>query len=283
MTVTLVTGATGTLGQALLERLDGTVRAYSRDELKQSELQERFPDVRWFLGDVRDRDRLWRALKGVDRVVHAAALKQVPACERNPSEAVGTNVVGTLNVIEACLDRDVGRALLVSSDKAVHPVNLYGASKLVAEKLWLAGNAYGGETTRFSVVRYGNVRGSRGSVHSKGRVQLTDARATRFWITPQAAAEVCLYALLNMRGGEVFVPKMPASLVADTIDHDGTETGLRPGEKLHEQLISDEEVSRTLDFGDHYRIVPAGAHIWAIDPSEHPAAVPAGFSYTSAG
>ena len=255
--VCLVTGATGTFGQAFLERLQGdwVLRAFSRDEVKQSELRERFPFVRWLIGDVRDLGRLRRACDGVDVVVHAAALKQVPSCEYNPGECIKTNVDGTRNVVEACLDAGVSKAVFISSDKAVHPVNIYGASKLCAEKLWLASNAYGGDTSKFSVVRYGNVRGSRGSVlEAKKIVSLTDRRATRFWMDVSEAVDLVLLAFEHMAGGEVFVPKIASALVADVIRHNGVETGLRPGEKLHERLISDEEVSRTFDCGDHYRV-----------------------------
>ncbi len=261
--VCLVTGATGTFGRAFLERLHGqwTLRGFSRDEVKQSELAPDLPFVRWLLGDVRDRARLGRAFAGVDLVVHAAALKQVVSCEYNPSECIATNVDGTRNVAEACLDAGVSKAVFISSDKAVHPVNIYGASKLCAEKLWLASNAYGGGSTCFSAVRYGNVRGSRGSVLASttdGRraasVALTDRRATRFWMDVGDAVDLVLLCVSKMAGGEVFVPKLSSALVADVVRHNGTETGLRRGEKLHERLISDEEVSRTFDCGDHYRI-----------------------------
>ncbi len=259
----MVTGATGTFGRAFLERLHGdwVLRGFSRDEVKQSELAPTLPFVRWLLGDVRDRARLGRACQGVDLVVHAAALKQVVSCEYNPGECVDTNVGGTRNVAEACLDAGVQKAVFISSDKAVHPVNIYGASKLCAEKLWLASNAYGGGSTRFAAVRYGNVRGSRGSVLTlnsgggrRSTVALTDSRATRFWMDVQDAVDLVLLTLSNMRGGEVFVPKLSSALVADVIVHNGQETGLRRGEKLHERLVSDEEVSRTFDCGDHYRI-----------------------------
>lgn len=277
----LVTGATGTFGQAFLDSgtAAGDVRAFSRDEHKQAELADRYPGVRWLLGDVRDLERLRRACRGVTTVIHAAALKQVPACEYNPGECIKTNVQGSMNVVEACLDCGVEKAILVSSDKAVHPVNVYGASKLCAEKLWLAANAYGGAQTAFSVVRYGNVRGSRGSVHTKGKVALTNKAATRFWMEPEQAVELVLLALSQMRGGEVFVPKLHAARISDVLDHDGTETGLRPGEKLHEQLISDEEVPHTFDCGDHYRIVRS----MPSDVYFGYAHVPSDFRYTSVG
>jgi UDP-N-acetylglucosamine 4,6-dehydratase len=262
MTVCLVTGATGTFGRAFLERMHGdwVLRAFSRDEVKQSELREQFPFVRWLIGDVRDLGRLRRACAGVDVVVHAAALKQVVSCEYNPGECKKTNVDGTENVAYACLGAGVDRAVFISSDKAVHPVNVYGHSKGMGEKLWLGMNAEGGGTTKFSAVRYGNVRGSRGSVLSildgqrGGSVTLTDSRATRFWMDVAEAVDLVLLTLSSMRGGEVFVPKLGSALVADVISHNGQESGLRRGEKLHERLISDEEVGRTFDCGDHYRI-----------------------------
>ena len=275
----LITGVSGTLGTALLERMNAewTIRGYSRDEHKQSVLAPQYPAVRFLVGDVRDRLRLRRALDGCDLVVHAAALKQVAACERNPWEAVETNLNGTRNVIEGCLDVGVPKAVFVSSDKAVHPVNVYGATKMAAERCWLASNAYGGDHSAFSVVRYGNVRGSRGSVLAQaGPVQLTDKRATRFWMDAAEAVDLILLALREMRGGEVFVPKLSSSLVADVVEHDGSESGLRAGEKLHEQLISDEEVARTFDCGDHYRISDARPR---FRMARH---VPADFQYTSA-
>lgn len=239
--------------------------------------------TRFLIGDVRDRPRVSRAAEGVDVVVHAAALKQVVSCEYNPFEAVKTNVVGSQNVVEACLDAGVERAVLLSSDKAVHPVNVYGASKLAAEKCWAAANAYGGGRCRFTTVRYGNVRGSRGSVlDAKDPVRLTDRRATRFWMDVEDAVELVLLALREARGGEVFVPKLRASRIVDVSEFvwaEAPETGLRPGEKLHEVLISDEEIPRTLDFGDHYRIV-SGPH-YVVGKKEKWQLVPADFKYTS--
>lgn len=273
---TLLTGATGTFGSAYLEHNTvETIRAYSRDEHKQAELAEHYPEVRWLLGDVRDRTRLRRAMDGCQTVIHAAALKHVTAGEYNPGEFIKTNIDGTMNVVEACLDVGVERAVLISSDKAVHPVNLYGATKLCAEKAFLAANAYGGNQCKFSVVRYGNVKGSRGSVHTKGKVRLTDARATRFWMDPADAVDLVTLALRDMQGGDVFVPKLSAALVAAVIEHDnGMETGLRPGEKLHERLISDEEIPRTYDCGDYYLITDVPPNPWAtpVDPD---------FRYTS--
>jgi UDP-N-acetylglucosamine 4,6-dehydratase len=278
VTTALVTGATGTFGQALLQAAPGwTIRAYSRDEHKQAELAEFYPEVRWLLGDVRDRARLKRAMEGADVVVHAAALKHVTAGEYNPDEFVKTNVLGTLNVAQACLDAGVEKAVFLSSDKAVHPVNLYGATKLCGEKVWLSAGNLHGQQTRFSVVRYGNVKGSRGSVLTKEAPVLRDARATRFWMDPEHAVLLVLLAVEQMQGGEVFVPKLEASLVTDMqnswVEGPG---GLLPGEKLHESLVSDEEVGRTYDFGSHYCILPR----------DHPLAlisvpVPDDFTYTS--
>lgn len=274
----LVTGATGSFGSAFTRRALGlgwTVRAFSRDEFKQQQLADELPDARWLIGDVRDRDRLRRAAEGCDTIVHAAALKQVVSCEYNPAECVKTNVAGSINVVDAALDAGVSRCVLLSSDKAVHPVNVYGASKLCAEKLWLAAGAYAGSRDiRFSVVRYGNVRGSRGSVLAKpGVVRLTDRRATRFWMNVEEAVDLVLLALDRMRGGEVFVPKLSSSLIADVVDHDGEETGLHPGEKLHESLISDEEIPRTYDCGGYYLITR--------EPPEDAVPVAEGFRYTS--
>ena len=263
MAVCLVTGGTGSFGQAFVRRvlsLGWTVRVFSRDEFKQGVMRDELGEdqrqgTRFLVGDVRDAARLRRGAEGVDVVVHAAALKQVPSCEYNPDEAVKTNVLGSMNVVEACLEAGVPRAVLLSSDKAVHPVNVYGATKLCAEKVWLASNALG--DCRFAAVRYGNVRGSRGSVLEKtGPVAITDRRATRFWMDVSDAVELVLSALGEMRGGEVFVPKLGSRRVVDVLRgaDSGHETGLRRGEKLHERLLSDEELPRTWDCGDHYRV-----------------------------
>lgn len=275
----LVTGGTGTFGRAFISKLLATsevkkVIVFSRDEFKQSKMQQEVADpegrLRFFLGDVRDLPRLERAFQGVDVVVHAAALKQVPALEYNPWEAVKTNVLGTQNVIDAALDNNVEKVLLVSSDKAVQPINLYGATKLCAEKLMVAANAYRGEArpTRFSVVRYGNVLGSRGSLvelinHQRptGVITLTDERMTRFWITVEKVMDVILDSIGHMQGGEIFVPKMKSLRVCDVIKTLAPECrietiGIRPGEKLHEVLITEYEASRTRDLDNMFVILP---------------------------
>lgn len=274
--VVLVTGGTGTFGQAfirsLLERHDlAAVRVLSRDELKQWEFARRVPDprLRMFIGDVRERDRLLRAFDGVDVVVHAAALKQVPACEYNPFEAVKTNVLGAQNVIDAAIERGVGRVIALSTDKAASPVNLYGATKLCAEKLFVQGNAYVGDRpTRFACVRYGNVVASRGSVvplfvehRPKGWLPITDLRMTRFWITVGQAVRFVEQAVASMTGGEIFVPKLPSVKVVDLAavvapECELREVGIRPGEKLHETLVTTEEQRRAHDADWSFLISP---------------------------
>ncbi|TSC58756.1 MAG: polysaccharide biosynthesis protein CapD [Parcubacteria group bacterium Greene0416_79] len=280
----LITGGTGSFGQQFTETLFNDTPAkkiiiFSRDEFKQHEMRTRLKDskdrLRFFLGDVRDLSRLERAFAGVDIVVHAAALKQVPALEFNPLEAVKTNIIGTQNVIDAALDNGVGKVLLVSTDKAVNPINLYGATKLCAEKLLIAANAYR-RTTRtppsFSVVRYGNVIGSRGSFlevlqeqKKTGVVTLTHKDMTRFWITLSQAASLVLFALAHMRGGEIFVPKLSAMKIADLLSTHAPECevkiiGVRPGEKLHEMLMSQDEARRAWELSNCYVIEPT--HEW---------------------
>lgn len=273
----LVTGGTGTFGRAFVSRLLAIpeikkIIVFSRDEFKQSEMQQEVNDerLRFFLGDVRDLQRLERAFHDVDIVVHAAALKQVPALEYNPLEAVKTNILGTQNVIEAALDNNIDKVLLISSDKAVQPINLYGATKLCAEKLFVAANAYRGEKkkTKFSVVRYGNVLGSRGSLleiikrqRPKGVVTLTDERMTRFWIKVDEVMNIILKSIGRMQGGEIFVPKMRSLRVSDIIRTLAPECrveniGMRPGEKLHEILITEYEALRTKDIEDMFVIKP---------------------------
>lgn len=298
----LVTGATGSFGTAFVERLladfDGvTTRILSRDELKQSELQLRFGAdlrLRFFVGDVRDAARLRRAMEGADVVVHAAAMKQVPACEYNPFEAVQTNVVGTQNVVDAAIDSGVSRVVALSTDKAVNPVNLYGATKLCSEKLVVQGNAYAAHSrTSLSCVRYGNVMGSRGSVVPlfrqqalSGRMTVTDERMTRFWITLPEAVDLVLFAIEHMVGGEVFVPRIPsvrvtdlAAAVAPGVPYDVV--GIRPGEKLHESLLTADESRHSVDAGGVFVVLPEHPW-WADQPAwKDGAALPADFSYTS--
>jgi UDP-N-acetylglucosamine 4,6-dehydratase len=276
----LLTGGTGSFGQAFISRVtsafpEAVIRLYSRDELKQSEVRAQFGDeqVRYLIGDVRDRHRMQRAAEGCDIVVHAAAMKQVPACEYNPFEAVRTNVLGAQHVVDASIDAGVQRVVALSTDKAVNPVNLYGATKLCAEKIFVQGNAYAAQSqTRLACVRYGNVVGSRGSVvpvfkeqAQLGRLTLTDERMTRFWITLSQAVDLVLYALEHMVGGEVFIPKIPsmrimelAEAVAPGLPHEVV--GIRPGEKLHELLVTSDESRHTIDVGDVYVVLPE--HPW---------------------
>jgi UDP-N-acetylglucosamine 4,6-dehydratase len=280
-TSVLITGGTGSFGRKFTEVLlrDHDPRrliVFSRDELKQHEMRVGGfddPRLRYFIGDVRDADRLRRAMTGVDVVVHAAALKQVPACEYNPIEAVLTNVMGARNVIDAALDTGVKKVLALSTDKAVNPVNLYGATKLVAEKLFVQANAYSGTgPTRFSCVRYGNVVGSRGSViplfakqRQDGNVTVTDPRMTRFWITLDQGVRFVIRCVEEMHGGEVFVPKIPSMNIMDLVKALVPECnvdviGIRPGEKLHEVLISDDEARHTIELDEMYVVQPV--HPW---------------------
>ncbi|MGH9532655.1 MAG: UDP-N-acetylglucosamine 4,6-dehydratase (inverting) [Terriglobales bacterium] len=301
--VVLVTGGTGSFGRAfvdtvLREHRPKKLIVLSRDELKQHEMRQMHPDganspMRYFIGDVRDRDRLYRAFADVDIVVHAAALKQVPACEYNPIEAIQTNVVGARNVIDAAIDKGVRRAVAVSTDKAVNPVNLYGATKLCAEKLFIHGNAYSGETgCRFSVARYGNVLGSRGSViplfqeqHKNGRLLVTDRRMTRFWLTLQQGVHFVLRCIELMHGGEIFVPKVPSMSIVELArtlapGSDIEYVGIRPGEKLHEVLVSEDEARLAIETDDMYVILPPH-HWWRPENWAHAKPVPDGFRYTS--
>ena len=279
----LLTGGTGSFGNAFARRVtrdwpDSVVRVYSRDELKQSEMLSRFGDgqVRFLIGDVRDRSRMTRAAEGADIVIHAAAMKQVPACEYNPFEAVRTNVLGAQHVIDAAIDAGVQKVLALSTDKAVNPVNLYGATKLCAEKIVVQGNAYASlSKTRLSCVRYGNVVGSRGSVVpvfrqqlSEGRLTITDERMTRFWITLEQAVDLVLFALDNMVGGEVFIPKIPSMRVVDLADAMAPGlpreiVGIRPGEKLHELLLTVDESRHAVDADGVYVVLPE--HPWWDD------------------
>jgi UDP-N-acetylglucosamine 4,6-dehydratase (inverting) len=273
----LVTGATGSFGRAfvstLLEHFRPTaIRLYSRDELKQHEIRQLHGEdrLRFLIGDVRDLARLSRAMRGVDVVIHAAALKQVPVCEYNPFEAVQTNVVGAENVVSAAIEADVPKTLALSSDKAVNPVNLYGATKLCAEKIVTQGNAYAGDSVaRFASVRYGNVVGSRGSViplflkqAREGRLTITDEAMTRFWITLPEAVAFVIASLARMSGGEIFVPRIPSMRVGELADAlapgvDRTIIGVRPGEKVHEVLITEDESRHAMRFEEHFVIAPA--------------------------
>lgn len=299
----LITGATGSFGGALIERLlaehdPRAIRCFSRDELKQSELRQRHADddrLRYLIGDVRDRDRLDRACRGVDVIVHAAALKQVPACEYNPFEAVQTNIVGAENVVSAAIANEIPTTISLSTDKAVNPVNLYGATKLCAEKIISQGNAYAADSpARFGSVRYGNVVGSRGSVvplfkaqAETGVVTITDPRMTRFWITLSQAVDFVIDCAGRMAGGEVFVPKIPSMTVADLADAIAPDCehrtiGIRPGEKLHEILVTSDESRHCRDQGERYVIFPE--HVsWELPVDAMAGEIPADdFSYTSA-
>lgn len=273
----LITGGTGSFGKQFIEIILSRFKPsrliiYSRDELKQHEMKMNGfndPCLRYFIGDVRDKDRLTRAMSGVDIVVHAAALKQVPSCEYNPFEAVKTNVNGAQNIIDAAIDAGVNKVMALSTDKAVNPVNLYGATKLCAEKLFTQGNAYSKrEGPFFSCVRYGNVIGSRGSViplfreqKKTGAVTVTDDRMTRFWLTLDEAVELVLNGLKHMQGGEIFVPNIPSMKLVDLAEAIAPECeietiGIRPGEKLHEVLLTEEEGRNTIDYKGMYVIMP---------------------------
>jgi UDP-N-acetylglucosamine 4,6-dehydratase/5-epimerase len=280
----LLTGGTGSFGTAFVERIsrewpNSVIRVFSRDELKQFEMQARFGDrdnVRYFVGDIRNRARLARAMKGADVVIHAAAMKQVGACEYNPFEAVQTNILGAQHIVDAAIDGGVQRVVALSTDKAVNPVNLYGATKLCQEKIIVQGNAYAAQSsTKLSCVRYGNVVGSRGSVVplfrkqvEEGRLTITDERMTRFWITLDEAVDLVLYALEHMVGGEVFIPKIPSMRVVDLADAMAPGVprdviGIRPGEKLHELLLTSDESRHAIDAGDVYVVLPE--HPWWTD------------------
>lgn len=274
----LVTGGTGSFGSAFIP---ATLKKYnpkkivvfSRDEMKQWEMAKRFenePRVRFFVGDVRDRDRLYRALDGIDYVIHAAATKIVPTAEYNPFECIKTNVIGAMNLIDACIDKRVKRVVALSTDKASSPVNLYGASKLASDKLFVAGNAYVGEHgTAFSVVRYGNVMGSRGSiipyfmsVKDRGFLPITDPRMTRFMITLEQGVDLVWHALHDMAGGEIYVKKISSMKVTDIArviapDAEQKIVGIRPGEKLHEQMVGREDAQFTFEYDEHFKILPS--------------------------
>ena len=303
----LITGGTGSFGKAfifhLLQRFPDISRivVYSRDELKQWELQqlfpsEQYPQIRFFLGDVRDRDRLRRALDGIDTVVHAAALKQVPAAEYNPMEFINTNVFGAENVVQACLDTGVNRVVALSTDKAAAPINLYGATKLCSDKLFIAANNIKGKRRlRFSVVRYGNVMGSRGSVipfflqkAKTGILPITDPAMTRFNISLDAGVQMVFWALENALGGEVLVPKIPSYRITDVAEAIGPNcrkpiVGIRPGEKIHEEMITSSDSLSTIDLGDYYAILPSDGRMLQRyeESSICSKPVPRGFAYNS--
>jgi UDP-N-acetylglucosamine 4,6-dehydratase len=298
----LVTGGTGSFGKRFIETALALSKVkkiivFSRDELKQSEMAAKMPDarLRFFLGDIRQEQRLQRAFHGVDIVVHAAALKQVPTLEYNPFEAVQTNIIGSENVINAAIDQKVTKVLALSTDKACNPINLYGATKLCAEKLFIAGNSYAAaSSTRFAVVRYGNVVGSRGSVipiflqkRHEGVLPLTDERMTRFWLTLDQGIALVLQGLANMSGGEIFVPKIASMKMTELVKAIAPDckikvVGIRPGEKLHEALLTDDEAARALDLGAIYLVKPNFQSWSRTDPwAGKGKALPPGFNLSS--
>ena len=299
--VILVTGGTGSFGKKFVEIMlqeyhPKRLVIFSRDELKQHDMRSSgfdHPSLRYFIGDVRDPGRLQRALTGVSVVVHAAALKQVPACEYNPFEAIQTNIMGGRNVIDAAIDKGVHRILALSTDKAVNPINLYGATKLCAEKMFVQANAYAGaQETRFSCARYGNVVGSRGSVipvfqeqRKRGRITITDPRMTRFWLTLEHGVRFVIRAIEQMHGGEIFVPKIPSMRLVDlaAVVAPGctVETiGIRPGEKLHEVLLSEDEARSAVELDEMYIIQPSHPW-WKKGNWIHGRELPPGFRYSS--
>lgn len=295
----LLTGGTGSFGnkftEMILKQNPKSLRIYSRGEYNQYIMDQKFKDerIRFLIGDVRDRDRLYRAMNGVDIVVHAAALKQVPACEYNPIEAVRTNIDGAINIIDAAIDNSVEKVMAISTDKAVHPVNLYGATKMVAEKLFIQGNTYTGKRkTRFSCVRYGNVIGSRGSViplfkeqKKKGVLTITDERMTRFWLTLDQGVNFVLNSIERMQGGEIFIPKIPSMRMMDLADAIAPEAkkeivGIRPGEKLHEIMITEDEARHAKEFSDYFVIEPEFP-FWDKEKHVDGNPLPDGYRYSS--
>ena len=297
----LVTGGTGSFGKKFVEIMlrdykPNKIIIFSRDELKQHEMRIGGfddPSLRFFIGDVRDKNRLKRAMREVDVVIHAAALKQVPSCEYNPFEAVKTNILGAQNIIDASIDCGVKKVVALSTDKAVNPVNLYGATKLCSDKIFIQGNAYtGAQDTSFSCVRYGNVIGSRGSViplfvkqRKKGKITITDRRMTRFWLSLEHAVDVVIKAFVHMQGGEIFVPKIPSMKIVDLAeaiapDCDIEIIGVRPGEKLHEILITEEDGRYTVDYDGLYVIMPQFSW-WRRQNYQDAKALPDGFLYSS--
>jgi UDP-N-acetylglucosamine 4,6-dehydratase len=300
--VILVTGGTGSFGKKFIEMMldeyhPAKLIVFSRDELKQHEMRVAgfsHPSLRYFIGDVRDVERLRRAMHGVDIVIHAAALKQVPACEYNPMEAIKTNILGSSNVVEAALDANVKKVLALSTDKAVNPVNLYGATKLAAEKLLIQSNSYaGGLATRFSCVRYGNVVGSRGSVvpiflqqKATGKLTITDERMTRFWLTLEQGVRFVIQCIEKMHGGEVFVPKIPSMKIVDLARAIAPGinleiVGIRPGEKLHEVLISEDESRSTVEMEEMYVVQPSVSSWFGHDWQSEGLGLPAEFRFGS--
>jgi UDP-N-acetylglucosamine 4,6-dehydratase len=306
--VVLVTGGTGSFGKKFVEIMideyhPAKLIIFSRDELKQHEMRQlstaagnsfNHPNLRYFIGDVRDQQRLFRAMHGVDIVVHAAALKQVPACEYNPMEAIKTNILGSSNVIEAALDAGVKKVMALSTDKAVNPVNLYGATKLAAEKLFVQSNTYAaGSVTRYSCVRYGNVVGSRGSViplflqqRQNGKITITDRRMTRFWLTLDLGVRFVIRCTEQMRGGEVFVPKIPSTRIADLARVIAPQAeveviGIRPGEKLHEVLIHEDEARTTVELDDMFVVMPTAELWFGHEWQQLGKSLPDGYRYTS--
>lgn len=299
--VILVTGGTGSFGKKFAEILTTeynpkSLRIFSRGELLQMEMHNAFNDrrLRFLIGDVRDKNRLNRAMNAVDIVIHAAALKQVPTCEYNPIEAVRTNIEGSVNVIEAAIDNSVEKVIAISTDKAVHPVNLYGATKMVAEKLFIQANTYTGgqRKTKFSVVRYGNVIGSRGSViplfkeqAKTGEITITDQQMTRFWITLDQGVRFVINSLELMQGGEIFVPKIPSMRITDLAkvtapDARIKDIGIRPGEKLHEVLLTEDESRHATEFDSYYVIEPEFP-FWGDTTPHKGKSLPQGFRYSS--
>lgn len=295
----LVTGGTGSFGkkfinEALKQDLKKII-VFSRDELKQHEMAQEYTDerIRFFIGDVRDKSRLYRAFESVDIVIHAAALKHVGACEYNPFEAIKTNIDGAQNIIEAAIDKGITNVIALSTDKACSPINLYGATKLASDKLFVAANSYVGEKrTKFSVVRYGNVVGSRGSVvpffkkkRQTGILPITDERMTRFWITLDQGVKFVMDSLRRMQGGEIFVPKIPSMKVTDLAKAIGPDceikiVGIRPGEKLHEAMITEDDARRTLEYEDYYVIQPEFSW-WKADHMDGGKPLLEGFGYVS--
>lgn len=298
----LVTGGTGSFGHTfvpmtLAKYNPKKIIIYSRDEMKQWNMAKLFQGdnrVRFFIGDVRDKERLYRALHGVDYVVHAAATKIVPTAEYNPFECIKTNVNGAMNLIDACIDNKVKRLVALSTDKACMPVNLYGATKLCSDKIFIAGNSYSGGKTKFAVVRYGNVMGSRGSVipffmdtAKSGKLTITDKRMTRFMISLEQGVELVWHAFDDTEGGEIYVKKIPSMNICDiatAVDEKAqqVEIGIRPGEKLHEAMISEEDAAFTYEYPEHFKILPQICEWGSFDAMiKGGKLVPAGFSYTS--